>query len=255
MPRSLPIFDEDDPLWREAARALFVVWAARTGRRLRHVPVERLSARELEDFWADDQLDEDSLPQARPTHQALVAVDIVAFGAPGRDTRVQIRLRETMYTQVERALGGTGLALSDCHHEDRGDGAFIVAPGDADPCDLLDPFAHDLAAHLRSVNRHADPGLRLRLRAAVHYGHVDHDAHGVVGRAPVDLFRHLEAPAFRRAMAATPSADLGVIVSDSLFREAGHRGGRLDHDAYRPIRVNVKETRTRAWLWLPPRCG
>jgi hypothetical protein len=49
------------PLWSPGdialARALFTVWAARTGRVLRAVPVTDLTADELVDFWADDQLD------------------------------------------------------------------------------------------------------------------------------------------------------------------------------------------------------
>ncbi|MFC4048648.1 hypothetical protein ACFOY4_03040 [Actinomadura syzygii] len=186
-------------------------------------------------------------------HKSLVAVDIIAFGDLHRDTEHQVRLRNNMYELVARALDVTGLALSDCHHEDRGDGALIVAPSDVDPCHLMDPLAHHLAALLRRENRYVAPNHRLRLRAAVHFGHVDRDDHGVVGRAPVDLFRHLEAPAFKRAMARTPSADLGLIVSDSLFRDAVQRGGLVDHDAYQSIRVTMKETRTKAWLWLPPR--
>jgi len=49
------------PLWPPGdvvlAHALFTVWAARTGRTLRAVPVTDLTAGELMDFWADDQLD------------------------------------------------------------------------------------------------------------------------------------------------------------------------------------------------------
>jgi len=48
------------PLWTPddiaLARTLFTVWAARTGRELRAVPVTELTADELIEFWADDQL-------------------------------------------------------------------------------------------------------------------------------------------------------------------------------------------------------
>ncbi|MFC9973309.1 hypothetical protein ACFVH6_20695 [Spirillospora sp. NPDC127200] len=40
------------------ALTLITTWAMRTGRRLRSVPVEELTAEELEAFWADD----DDLP-------------------------------------------------------------------------------------------------------------------------------------------------------------------------------------------------
>jgi hypothetical protein len=39
------------------AQALFTVWATRTGRTLRAVPVIDLTACELIEFWADDQID------------------------------------------------------------------------------------------------------------------------------------------------------------------------------------------------------
>lgn len=41
----------------EMARMLFTVWAARTGRILPAIPVADLSAEELIEFWADDQID------------------------------------------------------------------------------------------------------------------------------------------------------------------------------------------------------
>ena len=40
------------------ALILFTTWAARTGRVLRDVPVSELTADELVEFWADDQLEE-----------------------------------------------------------------------------------------------------------------------------------------------------------------------------------------------------
>src|SRR5262245_45772696 len=97
-------------------------------------------------------------------HKSLVAVDIVAFGDLRRDTEHQVRLRKNMYQLVAEALDVTGLSLSDCHHEDRGDGAFIVAPSEVNPCYLMDPLAHHLAALLRRENRYVIPNLRLRLR-------------------------------------------------------------------------------------------
>lgn len=49
------------PLWWAAdavlALPLFTTWAVRTGRSMRPVPVPDLTAEELIDFWADDQLE------------------------------------------------------------------------------------------------------------------------------------------------------------------------------------------------------
>ncbi len=47
------------------ALALMTVWAIRTGRPLPTSPVHELSAEELEDFWADHLMSDDS--QSPPT--------------------------------------------------------------------------------------------------------------------------------------------------------------------------------------------
>jgi hypothetical protein len=51
----LPVFDTEDES-ASVALALYAVWATRTGRALRGVPVSELTTEELEDFWTDDQL-------------------------------------------------------------------------------------------------------------------------------------------------------------------------------------------------------
>jgi hypothetical protein len=43
---------------RTLALSLITTWATRTGRVLRPVPVSELSAEELVNFWADDQLED-----------------------------------------------------------------------------------------------------------------------------------------------------------------------------------------------------
>ncbi|HEY7489452.1 MAG TPA: hypothetical protein VH912_33750 [Streptosporangiaceae bacterium] len=51
----LPVFDTTDDS-DVVAMALYAIWAIRTGRTLRNAPISELTAEELEDFWADDQL-------------------------------------------------------------------------------------------------------------------------------------------------------------------------------------------------------
>jgi hypothetical protein len=50
----LPVFDTAEES-ASVALALYAVWATRTGRSLRGVPVSELTKEELEDFWTDDQ--------------------------------------------------------------------------------------------------------------------------------------------------------------------------------------------------------
>ncbi|MFI6516994.1 hypothetical protein ACIBF1_15675 [Spirillospora sp. NPDC050679] len=190
-----------------------------------------------------------TLPPA-PVTTTLAAVDICAFGSR-RDTRTQLHLRREMYGLVAEACRITRVPWSDCHREDRGDGALFIVPPDVAADRLLDPFANHLAVVLRHYNHLAGPATRLRLRLAVHTGRVQRDAHGVAGPALVHLFRLLDAPAFRRA-AADAAGGLAMIVSDRLYTDAVEGGGLVDPAAYRSQRVTCKETRARAWIWTPP---
>ncbi|TDC68233.1 hypothetical protein E1200_12400 [Actinomadura sp. GC306] len=182
-------------------------------------------------------------------HTTLLAVDIGSFGRLDRDDLAQLHVRRHMYQLLVESFEMTRLPWLDCHREDRGDGALIIAPPEVPATDFLDPLAHHLTAVLRRYNRLASDAARLRLRLAVHFGLVHRDAHGVAGRSLVHLFRLLEAPAFKRAFAGT-GAELGLVVSDQLYQQACASGGLVDPAAYRSVRVNAKETKARAWSWF-----
>lgn len=114
-------------------------------------------------------------------HTSLAAIDIIAFGDQHRDAALRRRPRTTMYNALGDTLAMTGLSPDNCYREDRGDRALIVASPDIDPDLFYGPPAHHLLAVLRRENRYAGPNTRLRLRVAVHRGHVDYDRHGVIG--------------------------------------------------------------------------
>jgi len=180
----------------------------------------------------------------------MLATDIIEFGKRYRDAGAQLRIRHMVYELLVEAFGITGISWWDCHREDRGDGALIVAPPDIEPDRFLDPLIHHLNALLRCYALRADELMDFRLRMAVHFGYVYYDSHGVTGHALTHLFRLLEAPAFKKAVAAS-QARLGAIVSDNLYTEAVQHVGLVNPAAYTPLRLTCKETRSRAWLWLP----
>ena len=157
-----------------------------------------------------------------------------------------------MYQALGDALKITGLTPDDCHREDRGDGALIVFPAGIDPNVLLDPLAFHLPAVLRRENRYAGPNARLRLRLAVHHGPVVHDDHGVAGDTALELFRLLDARAFKNLLAAHPDAEVGLIVSDRLFTEVADLGGLIMPEAYERLRIVSKGLRLEARVWMPP---
>lgn len=186
-----------------------------------------------------------------PTHTSMAAVDICAF-TRRRYEDVQLHLRDRMYQTMADAFAMTGLPWAHCYREDRGDGMLVILPPSVVAEALLDPLVNHTSVLLRRDNRLASEAARLRLRLAVHVGDVHRDPNGVAGHDVNLLFRLLEAGAFKKHM-DDAGADLGLIVSERLFETATHRAGLVDADAYRPIKVRRKETRTRAWIWLPPR--
>jgi hypothetical protein len=189
-----------------------------------------------------------ALPPSSVMDTTLVAIDIMGYARRYRGASAQLYARQTMYELVIEAFGITALPWRDCYREDRGDGALIVAPPGVAPGQFLDPLIHHLNALLRCHARHVSQSMRLNLRMAVHYGYVYYDAHGVTSHALTHLYRLLEAPAFKKAVA---ESQLGAIVSDQLYTQALEHHTLIDPAAYTQVYLSCKETRTRAWLWAP----
>ena len=91
----------------------------------------------------------------------------------------------------------------------------------------------------------------MQLRAAAHVGPVDHDGHGFVGTDVNFTFRMLEARPLKR-MLATSGAELGLIVSDHVYRDLICRHPGFVHpSAFRGARFQAKNIRVKAWTHLP----
>jgi len=121
---------------------------------------------------------------------------------------------------------------------------------------LVSQLPDPLLAKLRHHNKVSSPAAQIQLRLALHAGLVTRDANGFAGQAAIHLFRILEAPPVKRELAVS-GADLALIASDYVYdnfiRDAR---GPVNPDAYTHVKVNVKNTRTRAWYRLgggPPR--
>ena len=190
--------------------------------------------------------------KAETRHCPMLAVDIKAFNHPERGEDVQRFLRAAMYDLLAGAFDGSCVQWSACHREDRGDGVLVVAPQGTPETALIDPLVDHLRAGLRRHNKLCSDLAAIRLRMAVHAGQVHFDQNGISGYAVTHLFRMLEAAAFKRAFAAS-DADFALVASAALYEDVISRGpGLIDPDMYAPINIRCKETRARAWLYLPP---
>ena len=193
-----------------------------------------------------------AVPAEPPRYCPMLAVDIQAFNGHGRGDEAQCFLRAAMYSLLAQAFDRSGLPWSACHHEDRGDGVLTIAPSGVPTTALIDPLADYLRAGLRGYNKFSNDLVKISLRASVHAGQVYFDENGVCGQSVTLLFRMLDAEEFKRALAESGS-DFALVSSETVYQEViSPAPGLIDPGMYAPIDLKCKETRTRAWLYLPP---
>lgn len=161
----------------------------------------------------------------------------------------QLAAHEWLYALFGHAFDAAGIALSQCGQEDRGDGVLVVVPATVPRPSVVD----GLLGHLSVATGWPRPDGRppIRLRVAAHCGDVHHDGRGFVGAEVNHTFRLVESPVLRRALART-RGNCAILVSDALYQGTARHGyGTLSPRRFHPAPVEVKETRTVGWLWVP----
>lgn len=195
--------------------------------------------------------DAGGVPARYGVHCAVFTVDIAGFGDLRRPDPVRMRMRAAMYESVSGAFDASGVPWREVLHEDRGDGVLVIVPAGFSEAALIDPLLAVLLDGLAAYNRAAEEIARVRLRAALHAGHVYRDGNGLVGEAVNHTFRLLEASDLKKAL-EVPGTDLAFITSDALYGEVVRHGpGGIDPRTFHPVDVAEKETRARAWIHLP----
>ncbi|WP_433185624.1 P-loop NTPase fold protein [Actinoallomurus sp. CA-150999] len=173
---------------------------------------------------------------------SILVVDMVAFSR--LSTVEQLALRSGMFEALREALDSTGIPFDECYREDRGDGVLVIAPARFRGEVLLGRLPEELQASIKGYNFRASSRANLQLRAAVGRGQVIHDQHGVVGTLVNSVFRMVDAAPVKTA-ARNRGADLVLVASDALFREAKES---IDAGGFEEVAVRVKETNSTAWM-------
>ncbi|MFC6087835.1 hypothetical protein [Saccharothrix lopnurensis] len=194
----------------------------------------------------------DPVAGRRPAVRLCLAVDTEAysrFSAPEAE-RAQRRFADLL-TDVRRVVGvdddETGLQPS-------GDGLFTVLPPGVDESVVIPGVVDGLRSGLVRINRGLGERARLRLRVAMHRGHVALAANGWIGSAVTTVHRLLDSEVLRRALRETPTADFALVVSDVLYRDVIVDGyPNLDPDRFASVTAEVPAKRfaETAWLYLP----
>jgi repressor LexA len=181
----------------------------------------------------------------------VFTVDVVGFTRADRNDDIRRYLHERLYAYLEKAFDDSGVPWAECFIEDRGDGALIVIPPGTPADGLIGQLPENLRGLVRMHNRRSAEAAGMQLRAAVHIGPVEHDRHGFVGSDINLLFRMLEARPLKHALAGS-GAELALMVSEDVYRSLVCRCPSLvSPDAFRRVRFQVKQTRGRAWIYLP----
>jgi hypothetical protein len=183
------------------------------------------------------------------SYRLLMAVDVQDYRS--RSGAVQRKVQADLRKIVTAAAEHAGVRPDLWSWQAGGDGAFIVLSREVSPETLVDRFVRDLNAELRQHNRTASEAARLRVRVAVHHGPAKAADNGYSGAGPVIVMGLCNGGPLRAALAAA-GADLGVIVSEVVFRgtvEAQETS--LEPGDLRRVRLPELRRDQDAWIWLP----
>ncbi len=177
----------------------------------------------------------------------VVRTDVVAFAANERTDEDRKIIREALLTMTRVALGPV---WETSRRDDRGDGLLVIVPPGVPTALVIERLVTVLSHELKRHNRIYSAPIRIRLRVAVAVGPIEEDSVGVTGKPIILAARMLDAPDFKQAI-ADRDAILGLIVPPFVYDNYIGRGGDLlDPAAYASVAVQVKETRTTAWMRL-----
>jgi len=203
-------------------------------------PADRIATEQPDGFTAEH-------PQPlKGENCSVILTDVVAFGASMRTDLDRLIIREALSRMTNAALQG----MPDAWSEDRGDGILTVIPPNVSTAEVLDQLLHELPRALDRHNSSQRNPARFQLRLAVNVGPVVSDTMGVSGEAIIVTARLVEAPDFKAALARS-TASLGVIASPFVYETVIRHCQDPSYVAsYSPVSVEVKESRTTAWMKL-----
>jgi hypothetical protein len=174
----------------------------------------------------------------------IILSDVVGFGARTRTDEDRLVIREALFRI-------THMVLQELPHvwswDDRGDGLLTVVPPSVPTARIIQHLHKELPAAIEEHNRAHPDAARIQLRVAINVGPVVTDTMGVSGEAIIIAARLVEAPVFKEAMDKAWAA-LGVIASTFIYESVLRHNPSLGE--YSQVRVDVKESRTVAWIRL-----
>lgn len=190
----------------------------------------------------------------KPAVRLCMAADTVSYSrfTASEAARSQERLVEVL-AEARRAAG---IPEQNVDLQPSGDGQFAILPTGLDETVVIPRLVEGVRTALATVNADLSDRARLRLRVALHRGHVAPGANGWVGAVTVAVHRLLDCAPLRSRLAQDRSTDFALIVSDVLFNDViATAGGDLDPAGFEPVDAILpdKGFAERAWVHTPRR--
>lgn len=183
-------------------------------------------------------------------HCTLMAVDINGFGDLRRTGTDLQHLRRSLRAMLHEALEQENIPKDLYTVEGFHDCVLIVASSAIPAGIFVDGVFTRLRTLLRRYNDWSAELFKIRLRMALHAGHVFFDEDGAVGPAVNYVLRLLTAPDFKNAFGSSAD-DLGLVVSSYIYEEVvrDERGGIVCED-FKELLVDLKEIKVICWVSL-----
>jgi hypothetical protein len=167
-----------------------------------------------------------------------------------------MRAQQRFVEVLAEARRYAGIEETEVEPQESGDGQFAVLPHGLDESTVVPRLIEGLRIALAHVNSDLNEHARLRLRVALHRGHIAPGANGWVGESSIAIHRILDSEAVRTALVTNTSADFALIVPEVLYREVVcQRYEQLDPDEFVHVEVKspAKGFTAEAWVYLPRR--
>ncbi|MGW3996091.1 hypothetical protein ACWEF6_21590 [Amycolatopsis sp. NPDC004772] len=188
----------------------------------------------------------------KPAVRLCMAADTVAYGR--LTTSEAARTQERLVGVLAEARRAAGITEREVDLQPSGDGQFAILPTGLDETVVIPRLVEGVRSALATANADLSDRARLRLRVALHRGHVAPGVNGWVGTATIAVHRLLDCAPLRSRLARDRSADFALIVADVVFRDViAATGGELDPAEFEPVDAVLpdKGFAERAWVHAP----
>lgn len=183
-----------------------------------------------------------------PGVRLCMAADIERFSR--LDNREAEAAQERLLRVLAEARQYAGIDEGLVELQESGDGQLAILPSALDESVVIPRLVERLRAALSVAGGQG----RIRIRVALHRGHVAPGPNGWLGNSTIAVHRLLDSVPLRAALAENPAADFALVVSSALYVDViAHHYGRLAPESFRQVSIDIpeKDFAEKAWIHVP----